>query len=275
MLKFISKTSIGYAHIGSGTVCQDYSASYHDEERTIVTACDGHGGKIYIRSNMGSKYASQAVMSVFQNVRRSLFYKYTRQEICEKIKLGVLCEWNALAERDVSEKPFTKKELEKLGEEEIFRLKGNFSKAYGTTLNGAMVFGNKLICINVGDGGVFALKKGEVKSVFEETDDDETVANLTYSMCSEDAYKHINVKILDFCEYDGVLICTDGVVNPYQNMNNFAKSFAKPMTAKILADEYGDIDRFIEKMGTEIGIGDDVSCAMIVKSSTNPKNYRR
>ena len=90
MIAYFTKTNIGYSHIKEDMPCQDYSACYHDEERTIITACDGHGGKMYIRSNVGSRYASNAIMRVFQWVERSLFYRYTRQEICDKLRLQIL-----------------------------------------------------------------------------------------------------------------------------------------------------------------------------------------
>ena len=117
MIAYFTKTNIGYSHLKENKPCQDYSACYHDEERTIITACDGHGGKTYIRSNVGSRYASNAIMSVFQGVDKSLFYRYTRQEICDKLRLQILCEWNALVERHLSEKGFCKRELADLDEE--------------------------------------------------------------------------------------------------------------------------------------------------------------
>ena len=40
-------TSIGYSHIKADKVCQDFSSSYSDGERTIITACDGHGGEAF------------------------------------------------------------------------------------------------------------------------------------------------------------------------------------------------------------------------------------
>ena len=54
MTTFFTKTAIGFSHVVENKVCQDFSASYHDEERTIITACDGHGGDIYVRSHLGS-----------------------------------------------------------------------------------------------------------------------------------------------------------------------------------------------------------------------------
>ena len=52
MCVFFTKTAIGANHLKNGLPCQDHSASYHDEERTIVTVCDGHGGALYIRSGL-------------------------------------------------------------------------------------------------------------------------------------------------------------------------------------------------------------------------------
>lgn len=273
MLKYFNKTATGYSHIKNKSCCQDFSAVYHDDERTIITACDGHGGKIYIRSDSGSKFASKAVITTLQKLENSLFYKYSKDEIAEKIKLSVLCEWNALVERSLSDNRFTKRETENLSEDEKHDLKIHPEKAYGTTLNGVMTFGNKLVCVNIGDGGVFTLKKGAVVPVFN-TEDDETVANITYSMCAEDAYKHINVAILDLREYDGVIACTDGVLNPYRNMSNFTQSFVKPIIFRLMHDDYKAVAEFIEKLGNRLGIGDDVSFSAIMKSEVNIRHYK-
>ena len=75
MVAYFTKTNIGYLHIKENLPCQDYSSCYHDEERTILTACDGHGGKTYIRSHVGSRYASNAIITVFQELERALFYR--------------------------------------------------------------------------------------------------------------------------------------------------------------------------------------------------------
>ena len=273
MIAYFTKTNIGYSHLKENKPCQDYSACYHDEERTIITACDGHGGKTYIRSNVGSRYASKAIVSVFQEVDKSLFYRYTRQEICDKLRLQILCEWNALVERHLSEKGFSKRELAELEEEQIFKLKQNPARAYGTTLQGAMIFGNKLICVSLGDGGIFIVRKGQLYTAFEE--DDETVANLTYSMCQEDAYKHLKVEIFDFSDLDGVIVCTDGVVNPYQSLINFREKFVKPICIKLQEGKQVEMDEFITAMGERIGIGDDVSFAMAMKTGISLRGYRR
>ena len=273
MIKYFTKTAIGYSHIREGKVCQDFSADYHDEERTIITACDGHGGEIYIRSDKGSKFASEAVINVFKKVKKSVFYRARRKEIEKKLRLEILCEWNNLVEKHLSENPFTKCETEKLNNDKIFRLKKDPQVAYGTTLNGAMIFGNKLICASLGDGGCFVFRHGNVYTVFDD-DSEENVANLTYSMCQADAFDHLSVKIIDLSIVDGVIVFTDGLINPYRSLDNFAKALIIPVVSKLLADKIDEIDNFITDMGGRIGIGDDVSVGILLSSGIRPKYYK-
>lgn len=269
MVKYFTKTAIGYSHIKQNKPCQDFSASYHDDERTIVTACDGHGGAVYIRSSEGSKFASDAVINVFKRVDKSLFYRLSREDIENKLRLEILCEWNGLVEKHLSEKPIKKKETEGLSEDQIFRLRMDKQTAYGTTLQGAMIFGNKFICASIGDGGCMAFKRKDLFSVFTE-DDDENVANITSSMCQTDAFDHLKVKIFDVSSADGVLVFTDGLVNPYRNLDNFASSFVTSVMQKIDCNEFESISKFIDEMGLALGVGDDVSFGVI---SAKRKRY--
>ncbi|MFR2461912.1 MAG: protein phosphatase 2C domain-containing protein, partial [Christensenellaceae bacterium] len=243
------------------------------DERTIITACDGHGGEIYIRSDKGSKFASEAIINVFKRVEKSVFYRANREEIEKKLRLEILCEWNALVERNLAEKPLTKRETAGLNEDKIFRLKTDPQVAYGTTLNGAMIFGNKMICASLGDGGCFVFKRGEVYPVFDD-DSDENVANLTYSMCQTDAFNHLAVKIIDLPAVDGAIVFTDGLINPYRSLDNFATALVKPVVSKLLAGNSEEIDCFITEMGVKIGIGDDVSIGMLLSPEIKPKYYK-
>jgi deoxyhypusine synthase len=94
-------------------------------------------------------------------------------------------------------------------------------------------------------------------------------------MCQEDAYKYLKVGIFDFSDLDGVLVCTDGVVNPYQSLENFKEKFMKPICIKLQEGKQVEIDEFITAMGEKIGIGDDVSLAMAMKTGVSLRGYRR
>ena len=156
---FFTKTEIGHSHINTGKRCQDFSASYNDEERTIVTACDGHGSNVYFRSHLGAKFASNAVIDVLREVERSAFNKNKREAVVENIRLNILCRWNALAEGHLERNSFRSADVIGLTESEVLSLRKNPIKAYGTTLNAAMIIGTKIVCVSLGDGGCFLVKE--------------------------------------------------------------------------------------------------------------------
>lgn len=263
MIRYYNKTSVGYSHIRENKVCQDFSCSYQDGERTIVTVCDGHGGKIYFRSHLGSKFASDAIMKVFRKFGGPAAVKRNKDDMIGKLKLEILCEWNAMVEQDISKNPFSDEERSMLNEDELFRLKLSPALAYGTTLGGVMAYRGRLYCVLLGDGGMFVIKEGKLEAVFPESDDD-PVANLTYSMCQENAYDHLKAEILGLDGLDGAVICTDGTINPYRNLKNFNDSFVTPVIGYLNAGDPRAVDDFMEKLGREIGIGDDVSLGLLL-----------
>lgn len=273
MIEQFNVTSIGYSHVKSGKACQDFSSSYSDGERTIITACDGHGGNVYIRSHKGSKFAALATLRAMLDLESVYFRKYIAEEIEYNLKLNILCEWNRLVREDLAEHPIRKRELAILTDAQIESIKQNPAKAYGTTLGGAMIFGNRLICVGLGDGGCLLLKNGEIIPAFPE-DEDEPVANITYSLCEENAFEHMNAHIFDMRQLDGVLLCTDGVLAPYVSVENFKRSLVYPTVRLVLENKTKEIKRFICDLGVRSGIGDDVSLAMILKDNMSQKYYR-
>lgn len=273
MNQHLSITSIGYSHIAAHKPCQDFSATYSDGERTIVTACDGHGGAIYVRSKIGSRLASFAVTRALLEVENLLFHQYSAEEIERALRLSVLCEWNRLVERHLKAHPLRRRELAGLTEKQVEDLKKNPIRAYGTTLGGAMLQGKRLVCVSLGDGGCFLLKRGEVIPAFPD-DEDEPVANITYSMCGEDAFERMHARIFDAKSLDGVLLCTDGVLSPYGSMENFKRAFARPVLRRLLEDKAGEVKDFIRLLGREKGVGDDVSLSVLLKDTAKLKDYQ-
>lgn len=265
-MEFIySNTVIGFNHISKEIVCQDHSDYYIDNEYKIITACDGHGGKIYIRSDKGAKFASQAVIDVITKYSDSKMELMITNNLLEKIKLEVLCKWNELVEQDYSFNHFSQAEFEHLSEEEQFKLENNYIMAYGTTLNAAIISKNHVICIQIGDGGLYLINNNKIELVFPDNDDN--VANITYSLCGDNAYDNIYIKAVVKEEYNGIIICTDGLLGPYQTYENFYDNFINPFINSfkvITKDRINDLDAFIEELGKQTGTGDDVSFASIL-----------
>ena len=270
---FFTKTSIGYSHVTTNKRSQDFSASYNDEERTIVTACDGHGGNVYIRSHLGAKFASDAVIDVLRDLERTAFYRNKKEVVAENIRLNILCRWNELVDRHMLKNPIRMSEVSDLTEAEILSLKKTPVKAYGTTLNAAMIMGSKIITVSLGDGGCFLVKGGQCISPFPE-DEDEPVANITYSLCQDDAFSHLQVSVHDLSAYDGSVVCTDGMINPYQNLSNFSSGLIAPAIATLNAGKSKSLEAFVSEVGTRIGTGDDVSLGIVVKDKLSSRIYK-
>ncbi|MCR5456947.1 MAG: protein phosphatase 2C domain-containing protein [Clostridiales bacterium] len=268
-----NKSAMGYLHKESKTPCQDYSASYKDSERTIITCCDGHGGKIHIRSHVGSHMASNAIINVFRSLSYSELKSNNEEEIIKKIKLNLLCDWNRQVEEQIGRKPISKSECRELTINKIDALKDNPSRAFGTTMTGAMVMRNKLVVVGIGDTEVIGVRKGKRIRFLE--DENDPAANVTYSMCQEEAFKYLRVKILDWRDYDGVFLCTDGLSGPYQSYENFDKSFIKPVILKTLkTDSLSHVSDYVDEVANKIGIGDDVSLSFILKDGTVKRHYK-
>lgn len=270
---YFTKTSRGYSHINNGIACQDYSASYHDESKTIVAACDGHGSSIYFRSDRGSKFACFALIDVFKNIQISQIDLLKNQEYLDKLKIKILFQWNTYVENDITNNPFTDEDLNNFSEDELFRINNNPSIAYGTTLNGFVIIGKYVVCVQLGDGGVFIVKDGQAFPSFEE--DESNVANITCSMCQEDAFEHLNINVQKLYYLDAILICTDGLLGPYQSYENFQNSFITPMLKKIGKSKSHDVVKFIDTLAKSKGNGDDVSIGVYAKESKLISLYKK
>lgn len=268
MISF-AKTSRGYSHFLNKLPCQDFSAVYQDSERLIITCCDGHGGESYIRSDIGSAMASRAIINVFSKLDKKML---NLQDSDERIKLLILCEWNRLIDEHYKENLIRLNEVRHLDNDKKEELYKNHVKAYGTTLTGAMVYKDKLVIVGIGDTEVLLLNKGQLVRGFDI--DDEPVANITYSMCQDDAYNYLNVRIIDFDTVDGILLCTDGLTSPYQSYTNFSKSFVKPLVTSIIETKSTyHVPEYIDKMAYKLGCGDDVSLAFILKDNLSKYYY--
>ena len=273
MYYVFNKTCIGYSHLRDKKPCQDFSSSYQDNERMIITCCDGHGGMRYVRSEKGSKAASDAVINVFKSLDKSFFKKGENNKVSDKLKLLILCEYNKLVEREISTKPIRKSELVKLGEDEADYIRFNQAKAYGTTLSGAMLYKNKIIVVVIGDTEALGIRKGELIKIFDNSND--PAGNVTYSMCQEDAYQYLRVAVLPAKDFDGVMLCSDGLSSPYQSYDNFNKSFVKPMVRRVITTKsLVTVNEDIEKIALKYGVGDDVSLSFFINDKARVRFYK-
>lgn len=64
MVKYFTKTAIGYSHIKQNKPCQDFSASYHDDERTNISGSKSDNATLF-NVNLLSKDAGGSSINNF------------------------------------------------------------------------------------------------------------------------------------------------------------------------------------------------------------------
>jgi hypothetical protein len=137
-----------------------------------------------------------------------------------------------------------------------------------------MIMGSKIITVSLGDGGCFLVKGGQCVSPFPE-DEDEPVANITYSLCQDDAFSHLLVTVHETANYDGAVVCTDGMINPFQNLANFGKSLVMPAILNLYLGKHEKLAQFVTDVGLKLGTGDDVSLGIVAKNKLPMRTYSK
>ena len=75
------------------------------------------------------------------------------------------------------------------------------------------------------------------------------MANITYSLCQNDAFSHLLVTVHEAASYDGAVVCTDGMINPSQNLANFSKALVKPAILNLHLGKHEKLAQFVTDLG--------------------------
>lgn len=259
----------GESHIRLGKCCQDYSYSYSDEKYSVISVCDGHGGRDYVRSEIGSeiacKTAAENIKAFIENADIQKL-KTNPDEMLTKLEASIINDWNEKVNEHYRNNPFTENELFLVSEDARtdYENEIEIESAYGTTLLAAAVTKDYWFAIQIGDGSCTLIEE-DGKFISPVPDDENCYMNITTSMCDSDAlscFRHY------FSEAQplAVFLCTDGVDNSFdekENENAFfqviVNSYAG-MSEKTAEKELSD---FLPKLSAK-GSCDDISLAAFI-----------
>lgn len=212
----------GTVHQNNNLPCQDSYSVISNNERTVIAIADGHGGRVYCRSDLGAKFACEAALTAMRT-EESDWALCIKREYDRKVKDHFL------------NNPLTNEEKELLGELSL-------ETAYGSTL---LVASIEETCINV-----FQLGDGEIHILGSDgcflpqlPDDDDCVGSFTSSMSysEEKAMQHFRVK-----KYLGkpaiLFMYTDGYRNKYGRPYELAIAIVKKaeIDSILKEGEHGD-----------------------------------
>lgn len=281
----LSQTVQGYSHLSHDKVCQDASCHLEAEDGSwrLVVVSDGHGDPSCMRSDRGSRMAVEAASgclrsfaeafdepdSVGHTLASDLRVPARRAALVRRLTDAILARWTAAVHDDLKADPLTEVELAQASDRaRALYLRGErLEHIYGATLLCALWLPRMLVLLQQGDGVCLVARTDG--DLWEPVPEDERChANVTTSLCDEDAADAIRHALVTFDRDPtmAVILGSDGVGNSFAGMADL-----EGYVMGLLVDAASDGDATRVELGLETGLaqlskagsGDDMSLALI------------
>lgn len=259
----------GASHIKKNKECQDSSDSYCDEQCAIAVVCDGHGGDDYVRSAVGSSFASkiakESILNFVQNVDLGELSRHN-DKLIYSLEASIITAWNAAIHEHCDQTPFTEAEIAVLSEraKRKYLREGRIESAYGTTLIAVVITKDYWFGIHIGDGKCVAISR-ESKFVQPIPWDEKCFLNATTSICDSDALERFRYFYSEKLPA-AVFVGSDGVDDCFssnEQLNNLYKTILYSFAKSPLDEAVSDLKDYLPRLSAK-GSGDDVSVAAVL-----------
>ena len=260
---------IGEKHIRDGTICQDYSKSYIDQNKMAAIVADGHGSENYVRSDRGSRLVCECALKCILEFTDKIDGKINKEnsdKILRQLEKSIISAWNNAVNEDYAKEPFTDIEIDMVSEniKDDFSQGLNIEKAYGTTLVSAVITTDYWFGLQIGDGKCVILDKDKNFSI-PIPPNDKCFLNVTTSICDTNAideFRHFFDTSIPIALFTG----TDGVDDSFINIEQLFSLYDK-IYNNFISVGYDEglkqINDFLPQL-TKKGSGDDVSISGII-----------
>ncbi|SFC44872.1 Serine/threonine protein phosphatase PrpC [Nocardioides terrae] len=183
------------------------------DEVWLAAVSDGHGGRRYVRSDIGARLAVRCALDVLCEVvpDPSWLTVGAMDGLLRDAMPRVVDAWRLAVLADLAERPFTDLEAERAGAD---ALDTEPLLAYGATLIAAVIGSAAIAVAQIGDGDVLVRASGFAMRPVP--GDDRLVAGETTSLCLESAVSDFRFATLPAsAEPDLVLLASDGYGNSF------------------------------------------------------------
>ncbi len=262
-------SSQGASHIKKNKECQDSSDSYYDEQCAIAIVCDGHGGDDYVRSAIGSSFASriakESILNFIQNVDRGELSRH-HDKLIYSLEASIITMWNAAVHEHCDQTPFTEAEVAVLSDraKRKYLQENRIESAYGTTLIAVAITKDFWFGIHIGDGKCVAISP-EGKFVQPIPWDEKCFLNATTSICDSDALERFRYFYSDKLPV-AVFVGSDGIDDCFssdEQLNNLYKTILYSFATSSFEAAISDLKDYLPRLSAK-GSGDDVSVAAVL-----------
>lgn len=305
-MKVFNKSTIGESHIADQKPCQDFSLSYQSESGlSVAIVSDGHGGKPYFRSHIGSEKACNvaldAIKTFVKDVDAANFSitgreavrilpltaaehsgKLDKQEdLLRQLSKHIILNWRKEVEEDAAINILTEWERVHVDQEYLAQIKvpEKLHRAYGCTLMAFATTPTFWFALHIGDGKCFAFYDKGAGKIWDEPLpwDEKCFLNRTTSICANDAYESFRFA------YGGieslpiaVFLGSDGIDDTFGEDNLLSDFYIKILKEILFSSQEEVVDALEAELPilSRRGSQDDMSVACLYDEKKLVENIK-
>jgi hypothetical protein len=273
--RVIGESRRGASHVRSGLRSQD-SIEYWisaQNDTVVLAVADGHGSKLFFRSDIGSRLAVETAIKVLREfagryarrARKSSVLDVARDELPTQL----INAWKKAVLAHLESHPIEEEEWQGLPADELDargRVKQNPTLVYGSTVLAVLLTDSYVLYLQLGDGDILIVDK-TARTQRAIGKDERLFANQTFSLCQPEAANEVKIGVDAGMAVPPVLILvsTDGYSNSFVTDEDFLRIGADYLhiiqTEGMEAAER-DLARFLDETSAH-GSGDDVTLGLI------------
>jgi serine/threonine protein phosphatase PrpC len=271
----ITGSARGAAHRARGLPNQDAAASLDGPGGVVAAIADGHGHSRHFRSADGAalavevacRVASSAIAGLAGNASAGNANADAAAQAGQELARAVVAGWRSAVAAQLEVRPYTAEE------QAIVDLAADTPVIpYGSTLLAAVIAGRWLVCAQIGDGDMLAVRP-DGSSFSPVAGDDRLDGRRTTSLCQPDALASFRTGAHDLSQVPlaALLLATDGYGNA------LADEPWQPVVGRDLAqlaaghdhDWFGQqVPGWARRCASADGSGDDATIALLLPGNT-------
>ncbi len=273
--KVFDVRSIGASHLKSGRPCQDYSYSISGSKFAVAIVSDGHGGDKYIRSETGSKIATEicrdSIRLIFGkriDIKGAMAkFKPNPDATIMQLASYIIFKWREAVTYHFLNQPFTTKEIEHLSDKDKAALEKDdgWISAYGTTLIAVVRTSLFWFGLQIGDGKCVVVTEDDAY-LQPIPWDDKCFLNATTSLCDEKALERFRFYFSAENLPKAIFLATDGLDDTFgtdESLHGFYKTLQQLFMEKDFETAKEELQGYLPKLSAK-GSQDDISIAAIL-----------
>lgn len=261
-------TARGITHVARHLPNQDSAGSGRVAlvQGVVAAVADGHGASRHFRSSTGSMLAVRAALAVVSEQTAGTAQPWNAEladSLCRLLPQAITDRWRDLVARHLGSHPYTAEEAAAL------KLARDSDRIpYGSTLLVALIAGDWLVCAQIGDGDMLAVRP-DGGAWFPVSGDDRLDGHRTTSLCQAGAVASFRTAAHDLRTEPllALLLGTDGYGNA-QAADPWQPEVAMELAGFAAGHDHDwfrrQVPLWAERCASASGSGDDTTIALLL-----------